>query len=390
MIVAGAPVQHRTDAERFAEDMTHHVLRPHTLSRTLVMRAPRGMDVMVARVPPVRRRINPSAQSKVQRGGRLVDGYRSRFRNVFGTTPARDGKFAGRKPDRLTVCPIYLLLEKEIRSEALRSRGIHATEFVFHDKRRHARPPVLVANAQRHITRLCDIEEHGGAVAESDVLGAGTQRRPDLRLTPSAVAAVEQHNPVFELQTGKLRLHRLLPVGVEIEPSIGHVRRPDRLRSHGEPCPAAVNRSRLRALQAEHARHTSFIAHFHEIRTPALLDQSRRRGGPVHRDPALGIDANGQQTARIQNLLDLLNGTRSIRHAGSRGNPLPVRITERLPQIRHGVDQPADLRDERLRLDRRDESLAQRWANTTNPKIEPRRRRRLSAVSTESSSLSSG
>ena len=111
---------------------------------------------------------------------------------------------------------------------------------------------------------------------------------------------------------------------------------------------------------AEHARHARFVPHFHEIRTPSLLDQSRRRGRAVHRDPAFGIDANGHQTARVQNPLDLLNGVRSVRHAGSRGNPLPVCITKGLAQIRHGVNQPTDLRDQRLRLDRREESLAQR------------------------------
>ena len=69
-----------------------------------------------------------------------------------------------------------------------------------------------------------------------------------------------------------------------------------------------------------------------------------------------------QQAVRVQNPLDLLDGARSVRHVRGRVNPLAVCITERLAQIRHRFDQPAHLRDQRLRLNRREKPLAQRMA----------------------------
>ena len=69
----------------------------------------------------------------------------------------------------------------------------------------------------------------------------GPSDRADLRFAAASVAAVEKHDPVFELETGKPGLHRLLTVGVQIEPSVGDVGRPDGLRSHRQPGPAAID-----------------------------------------------------------------------------------------------------------------------------------------------------
>ena len=181
-----------------------------------------------------------------------------------------------------------------------------------------------------------------------------------MRLATAAVAAVEQHDPVFELETGKLRFHRLLPVGVQIEPSIGHIGRANRLRGHRKPRPAAVNGTRLGTLQAEHASHRPFVAHFHKICAPSVLDQSRRRSSTVHRNPAFWIDANGHQTARIQDPLDLLDSLCCHPACWRPRNPLPLSITERLAQIRHGFNQPADLRDQGLCFNRREQPFPER------------------------------
>ena len=67
VIVARSPVQHRADAERFAEDLAHHVLGPHALGRALVVAAAGGVDVMVAGIPSVRGRVDPAPQPEVER-----------------------------------------------------------------------------------------------------------------------------------------------------------------------------------------------------------------------------------------------------------------------------------------------------------------------------------
>ena len=91
-----------------------------------------------------------------------------------------------------------------------------------------------------------------------------------------------------------------------------------------------------------------------------MLDQSRRRRGSVHGNPALRIDANGQQTMRVENPLDFLDRARLVRHVRGRVHLLPVAITQRLAQIGHGVNQPAYLCDEWLCLNRGEQPSPQR------------------------------
>src|ERR1700738_4632630 len=60
VVVAGSPGQHRADIQFLAADLAHHVVRLHTFRGILVVRAPGGMYVMVARIPAVFRGVDPA------------------------------------------------------------------------------------------------------------------------------------------------------------------------------------------------------------------------------------------------------------------------------------------------------------------------------------------
>ena len=68
-VVRRPPGQHRREVERFAVDLRPHVFRPDALGRILVVRAAGRVDVVIAGIPAVLRRIDPAQQLKDQLGG---------------------------------------------------------------------------------------------------------------------------------------------------------------------------------------------------------------------------------------------------------------------------------------------------------------------------------
>ena len=64
VIPTGAPRQHTAHVQVFAQNMPHHVFRCHTFSRRFVMRASRGVHMMVTRVPAKISQLDPSFEPK--------------------------------------------------------------------------------------------------------------------------------------------------------------------------------------------------------------------------------------------------------------------------------------------------------------------------------------
>src|SRR5260370_41661449 len=60
IVVARSPSQHGSDVQLLSLNLTDHVLRPDTFGGILVMRTARSVHVMIAGIPAVLRRIDPS------------------------------------------------------------------------------------------------------------------------------------------------------------------------------------------------------------------------------------------------------------------------------------------------------------------------------------------
>src|SRR5262249_2246622 len=133
MVVARPPIEYRADTERLAQHMAHHVLRPHAFGWTLIVRATGGMDVMVSGVPTQTGRINPSPETDVQTAPACGVNDRFCLRSVFGPASADRGELAGWKPHGLSVRPIDLFLEKEVRRQTFPSSRIDVAGLVFDD-----------------------------------------------------------------------------------------------------------------------------------------------------------------------------------------------------------------------------------------------------------------
>src|SRR5215469_9722503 len=120
VIVIRTPGQNRTDVEALAANLTHHVVRQYSLRRILVMTATGGMDVVVSRIPAERHRIDPSFESEFNlRWPFRVYCKVLLFCEVLRSARVRHCVLPFRKGHVLTIRPVDLRLEEEIRSKAL-------------------------------------------------------------------------------------------------------------------------------------------------------------------------------------------------------------------------------------------------------------------------------
>ena len=62
MLEARPPRQHAADVQRLALDLPKHIRRIHALRRTSVVRATRGVNMMVAAIKAVRSGIDPALE----------------------------------------------------------------------------------------------------------------------------------------------------------------------------------------------------------------------------------------------------------------------------------------------------------------------------------------
>ena len=179
---------------------------------------------------------------------------------------------------------------------------------------------------------------------------AGAERRAELRFATAAVAAVRQHDPVLEIETGQLRLHRLADEGLESEPAVRDIRRQDGARRDRVSGAGPVDRPRLWTLRVERARDARFVPDLHQEGAPAALHQSRGRGTALGRDAALRIDAHDEQALRVEDALNLRDRARLVAQVRRRVEPRSIGVAERLAEVRHRLDEATHLGHERLQI----------------------------------------
>src|SRR5262249_9385643 len=149
VVVAGSPGQHRAHVEGLALDLGQHVPRTHALLRALVVRASRGVDVVVAGVPAVLRGVDP-ARGPAPEGGGTADVQGLLVGVVLRAAAAGDGVRASGEADLVAVRAIDLGLEREVGGEALGRARVDAAQRVLDHQRGPGRTAVFVLDAQRH------------------------------------------------------------------------------------------------------------------------------------------------------------------------------------------------------------------------------------------------
>src|SRR5260370_30151760 len=118
VIPAPLPAQAAAAVETLAQCMPHHTLRGNALGWAFIVRAAGGMNVMVAGIPALSRRVDPALQLerlRVRGGG--GHGDRALQRLVFRPACIGDGVLARLQSDRLAVVPVDLGVEAEIRRQ---------------------------------------------------------------------------------------------------------------------------------------------------------------------------------------------------------------------------------------------------------------------------------
>ena len=247
-------------------------------------------------------------------------------------------------------------MEREVGREPLRLRGVLAPLPVADDEGGHRRASVVVEHAQADVVGREAVEEDGHVVAEADVLRALPDVEGELRFAPAPVAAVELDDAVLHLQPGEARLERRLVEHRDFEPAVGDLARGDVLCGNGveaEPArdvglAACVDGQRVRALGPKLRRHAGLVDDLDEEAAPAGLDERGLCPSPRDLDARLGADLDAEQDAPVEHLLHGRDTARGVHVIGRPFERAPVRGTERLAEVLHGLDQAPHLRDKGL------------------------------------------
>ena len=169
-------------------------------------------------------------------------------------------------------------------------------------------------------------EDDRDSVPEADVLGAFTDRSAQLRLTRPAVPAIEEHDPILDIQTGELGFHGSFVESLERKPPIDDVGLTNARRRHRIGCRRPIYRLRLRALHREAPGHTCFVSDLQDEGAPALLDEAGWCSATRNRD-RLGLirtSARHRREDALDRFLNLrasANSMREARPASENGSP---------------------------------------------------------------------
>src|SRR5215831_1892906 len=204
IVVIRPPREDRREVEMLAEDLPDHVLGFDTFGWVRVVRAYRGMNVVIARIPAVFRRIDPAVELEREFVGPVsLVGEFTRMRQVFGTARVLHGVVAGRQLDGLTVGTIDLRLEEEIGREPFGGVGIEAVQAVADLEGRRRWPAVFIFDTQRDLAGGERRKQDRDVVAEADVLRALADVEADLGGALARVAATDFEDRVFEREAGE-------------------------------------------------------------------------------------------------------------------------------------------------------------------------------------------
>ncbi len=175
-----------------------------------------------------------------------------------------------------------------------------------------------------------------------------TDRGAQLRLTRPAIAAVEEHDPILDIQTGELGFHGSFVERLERKPPIDDVGLTNARRRHRIDGRRPIHRLRLRALHREAAGHTRFVSDLHDEGAPALLDEAGRCSATRNRDAALGVDPHFGEAPACEDALDRFLNLRCVSQILCGAKLAQLGVRERLTEMSHRFGQPPDLRQKRL------------------------------------------
>src|SRR5580692_6340470 len=147
IVVARSPGQYGSDVQLLTLNLTDHVLRSNAFGGILVMRTAGGVHVMVAGIPVVLRRIDPS-QHRERHLVRARRAYCDLFRlSLILWTHRTDYCICTLRQEQCFAAgPIDLGLEKEVRCETLRGIWIEAPQGIANREGRHRGRTILVVN----------------------------------------------------------------------------------------------------------------------------------------------------------------------------------------------------------------------------------------------------
>ena len=176
---------------------------------------------------------------------------------------------------------------------------------------RRRRCSVHVAHPQLHRDRRLHGEQHRRLRAEAEVLRSLSDVERDRRLAPSGLARVDQREGVLDVQAAQHRGHRRSREHLHVEKAVAApldvlVLAEMRLLHPlaRQPGHAGVDRSRLRAADAQPRRAAALVEDLDNRRRVARLLQHRGRGASRHPDAGLGIDMDDEQHAIVEELLE--------------------------------------------------------------------------------------
>src|SRR5258708_21189576 len=114
MVIAGAPVENRADAQGLPEDVTHHVFRSDPFRGTFIVTVAGRVQMVVARIPTARGGIDPARQPDRDRGRRPLRGHTDAapLAEILRSAADGEGVIAGGQAERFTVAAIHLLLKE--------------------------------------------------------------------------------------------------------------------------------------------------------------------------------------------------------------------------------------------------------------------------------------
>src|ERR1700740_2486373 len=120
VVVVGSPGQHTGGVQGLAQNLAYHVSRLHALGGVYIVRAARGVDMMVAGVPSVLRGVDPTVKLEGDLVRTALAGIEfASMRNIFRASRVLHRVVSGRQLHSFAIGPVDLRLEEKIGCQAL-------------------------------------------------------------------------------------------------------------------------------------------------------------------------------------------------------------------------------------------------------------------------------
>ena len=130
-VPARPPAQNTAHLQIFAQNVPHHVGRPHPLGRAFVVGTAGGMHMVIAREPVPLGQVDPALKLKPLM--RIAPGWHRKptgLGQILGPACELHVVITGRKRDRFTVGSVNLRMKKEIRGQPLALRRVDPAQAI--------------------------------------------------------------------------------------------------------------------------------------------------------------------------------------------------------------------------------------------------------------------